>query len=284
MAVDTFAEYAAIVLALLMLEAVLSFDNAAILAAVVRRLPVKDRRKALMYGLVGAYVLRFLAILGAVVLLQNPWLKLVGGGYLLYLTGRHFSSLARHRAHAHHMPGQNVLLARLGVPMLWATVIQIEIIDLAFAIDQVVVAVAFVQNIPSPTNIWLIVIASFTGILFLRIAAVFFARVMDWLPLLEHMAYLAVGYVGLKLVLEYILNDLLDFEGHIPNAFSLAVTFSLFLIPIVVKLVFNIPASVQPGITMHDAQAPSTGPAAAPRTSVRGPSRDPGDVHLPPKR
>lgn len=244
---DTFAEYGAIVLALLMLEAVLSFDNAAILAAVVRKLPVRDRRKALMYGLVGAYVLRFLAILGAVVLLRNPWLKLVGGGYLLYLTVRHFYALVRHREHAHHMPTQSKLLLRLGIPTLWATVIQIEVIDLAFAIDQVVVAVAFVQNIPSPTNIWLIVIASFTGILFLRIAAVFFARVMDWLPLLEHMAYLAVGYVGLKLVLEYILNDLMQFPGHIPNWFSLTVTFSLFLIPVLVKLIFDVPASEPSG-------------------------------------
>ncbi len=236
---EVFFEYAAIVLALLMLEAVLSFDNAAILAAVVRKLPIEHRRKALLYGLVGAYALRFAAILGAVILLQNPWLKLVGGAYLVFLALRHFVDLLRHKTHEHRMP-KEPWLVRLGVPALVATIIQIEFIDLAFAIDQVVVAVAFVEDIPSPTNIVLIVIASFTGILFLRIAAVYLSKIMDWLPLLEHMAYVAVGYVGLKLCLDYL------FHIHIPNAFSLSVTFSLFILPVIVKLVFNIPASNPP--------------------------------------
>ena len=60
---EDLAQDATIVLTLLLLEAVLSFDNAAILAAMVRKLPVKDRKKALLYGLVGAYTLRFAAIL-----------------------------------------------------------------------------------------------------------------------------------------------------------------------------------------------------------------------------
>lgn len=240
-----FAEYAGIVLALLLLEAVLSFDNAAILAAIVRRLPLKDRRKALTYGLVGAYALRFAAILAATILLENPWLKLAGGAYLLYLAARHFYDLVRRRIHQHHMPKEDNWLTKLGVPFFWATIIQIELIDLAFAIDQVIVAVSFVDqpHIPRNDGIILIVIASFTGILALRIAAVFMARIMDWLPLLEHMAYVAVGYVGLKLVIEYLANDLAGGHVHIPNAFSLAVTFSLFVIPVIVKLVFNIPAS-----------------------------------------
>lgn len=234
---EVFAEYAAIVLALLLLEAVLSFDNAAILAAVVRTLPVKDRRKALMYGLLGAYILRFLAILGAVVLLANPWLKLVGGGYLIYLSIRHFVHVARHVEEKHKTPKPGGILARMGVPVFLATIIQIELIDLAFAIDQVIVAVAFVQDVPRPDSIILIVIASFTGILFLRLAAVYMARLMDWLPLLEHMAYIAVGYVGIKLALDYL------FHIHLPNAFSLSVTFSLFVLPVLVKIIFGIPES-----------------------------------------
>ena len=220
---DQFVEYAGIVLALLLLEAVLSFDNAAILAAMVRRLPVEDRKKALLYGLVGAYALRITAILVAVWLTKNPWLMLVGGGYLIFLGLKHFLGLLTQQSHAegHAPPAENNWLLRLGVPALVATIVQIELVDLAFALDQVLAAVAFVHDVRSPDKTILIIIASVIGILFLRLAAVMVVRVMDWLPLLEHMAYVAVTFVGVKLILVHpridihIHKDQLDaHEGH----------------------------------------------------------------------
>ncbi|HLF16666.1 MAG TPA: hypothetical protein VI796_04455 [Candidatus Thermoplasmatota archaeon] len=236
---DIVLEDAGIVLTLLLLEAVLSFDNAAILAAMVRRLPIQDRRKALLYGLVGAYVLRIGAILLATVLIQTPELKVVGGLYLIFLGAKHFWNLARYEPEAHKQhqvkPG---LFARFGVPALVAIIVQIELVDLAFAIDQVVVAVAFTEKV------YLIIIASMLGILFLRLAAALIARVMDWLPLLEHMAYVAVTYVGVKLILLYPMAFLNDGHGvHIPTPLSIAITLALFSVPILVKLLFNVPRS-----------------------------------------
>ncbi len=238
-----------IIAALLMLEAVLSFDNAAILAAMVRRLPVHQRRKALLYGLVGAYVLRVTAILLAAFLIKYQVLKLLGGAYLVFLFVKHFADLIRHKASGgeHHF-GQPILV-RLGVPMLLATIIQIELIDLAFAIDQVIVAVGFTDVLG------LIIIAACIGILFLRLAAAFMARVMDWLPLLEHMAYIAVGFVGAKLVLLFEGQKVLGWQipgfnhghgYHIPDNISLILTFALFVVPVVVKLLFKWPPS-EPG-------------------------------------
>lgn len=234
-----------IVLALLLLEAVLSFDNAAILAAMIRRLPMHERRKALLYGLVGAYILRVTAILLAAWLIKHEWLKVLGGAYLIFLFVRHYWAFLRHKPqHGHEPMGGEPFLVRLGMPMLVATIIQIELVDLAFAIDQVIVAVGFTEVIG------LIIIAALTGILFLRIAAVFLARVMDWLPILEHMAYVAVGFVGIKLVLLHSYFD--RFESplhpgspglHIPDEVTLTFTFGLFLIPVLVKLIFKWPAS-----------------------------------------
>src|SRR5687767_3135796 len=205
---EAFVEDASIVLTLLLLEAVLSFDNAAVLAAMVRKLPVRDRRKALLYGLVGAYGLRFAAILLASFLIANPILKVIGGGYLVFTGVKHFVTIARHKASGHTAPELHTrLLVRMGVPALVAVIVQIELIDLAFAIDQVIVAVAFTPKI------WLIVIASFIGILFLRVAAAYIARVMDWLPTLEHLAYVAVTYVGVKLMLLYPVPFINDGHG-----------------------------------------------------------------------
>lgn len=241
---DLFLEYAIVVATLLLLEAVLSFDNAAILAALVRKLPRKDRRKALMYGLVGAYILRITAILLATVLLENPWLKLVGGAYLLYLGIRHGMHLIQKKEEHTHIPSGAPpnWITRLGVPPLVATIIQIEFVDLAFALDQVVAAVGFVEDYPHPDRLYLIIIASVIGILALRFAASLVVRVMDWLPLLEHMAYLAVSFVGAKLVLGW--QGFNDGHGiHIPDGISIAVTLGLFLVPVLVKLLFGVPKS-----------------------------------------
>lgn len=240
---ETLVQDGSIVLTLLLLEAVLSFDNAAVLAAMVRKLPVRDRRKALLYGLVGAYGLRFAAILLASFLIANPILKVIGGGYLVFTGVKHFVTIARHKGSGHTAPELSTgLLVRMGIPALVAVIVQIELIDLAFAIDQVIVAVAFTPKI------WLIVIASFIGILFLRIAAAYIARIMDWLPLLEHMAYVAVIYVGVKLILLYPMAFLNDGQGvHIPTAVSVGITLTLFVLPVLVKLVFKVPRSVPAG-------------------------------------
>jgi YkoY family integral membrane protein len=273
----------AIVLTLLLLEAVLSFDNAAILAAMVRRLPRKDRRKALLYGLVGAYTLRIGAILVAAWLIRTPILKIAGGGYLVFLFLRHFTNWIRHRDAHHEVSLEGGWLRKLGVPALVAVIIQIELVDLAFAIDQVVVAVAFTNKIP------LIIIASLLGILFLRLSAAALSRVMDWLPTLEHMAYVAVGYVGVKLVMlhpVFVRGATVDATGavhggtcvipfipvqhevargampgcEIPTAISLAVTLSLFLIPVFIKLVFKYPPST-PGLHEEQQNLPPIAPS-----------------------
>lgn len=258
---ESFAQDAGIVLTLLLLEAVLSFDNAAILAAMVRKLPVKDRKKALLYGLVGAYTLRFAAILLAAFLIANPEFKLIGGGYLLFIGVKHFYGMLRHKEHEHKEHDLRTgLLTRLGVPALVAVIIQIELIDLAFAIDQVVVAVAFTDRIP------LIVIASFIGILFLRLAAAMIARVMDWLPLLEHMAYVAVTYVGVKLILLYPMAFINDGHGvHIPTAISIIITLTLFVVPVVLKLTLGIPKSMPDGVHLAAASAEPPKPPVNPQ-------------------
>ncbi len=256
---DVLLEDTTIVVTLLLLEAVLSFDNAAILAAMVRKLPIRDRKKALLYGLAGAYALRISAILLASFLIENPILKVIGGAYLIFIGARHFLSLARHRPEAGHKPHDvkiGGVFAKLGIPALVAVIIQIELMDLAFAIDQVIVAVAFTEKI------FLIIIASVIGILFLRLAAAAMARVMDWLPLLEHMAFVAVTYVGMKLILLYPVSFINHGHGlHVPTPISISITLLLFVIPVIIKLVFNIPKST-PG--SHEAATTTEKPAPAP--------------------
>lgn len=213
---------------LILLEGILAFDNAAVMAAMVRKLPVEQRSKALYYGLLGAYVFRIAAILGATFLIRYPVLKLLGGLYLVYLAVKHLF-FNPHTEHAEH-----TLLSRLGVSGFWGVVISIELADLAFAIDQVIVAVAFTDELV------LIIAASLVAIVFLRLSAVYMSRLMGWFPRLEQLAYVAVGFVGAKLVLVDVAHRLGYTAFEVPKVVSIGVTLSLLLVPVVGKIVLDL--------------------------------------------
>src|ERR1700680_2190549 len=77
---------------LVLLEGLLSADNALVMAILVLGLPKRQHKKALRYGLVGAFALRVVATLLAVYLIRLALVKLLGGLYLLYLSYSHFWS------------------------------------------------------------------------------------------------------------------------------------------------------------------------------------------------
>lgn len=229
----------AIFFTLLLLEGVLSFDNAAILAAMVRKLPVEQRRKALLYGLGGAYVFRFAAIVLVAFIIENQWLKIVGGLYLVYLMVKH---LVDHSPHdLDEIPG----VAKknfMGLTPFWSVVVAVELADIAFALDQVLVAVGLFGGTTEEggSKILLIVLASFAAILLLRVSAYYVGRLMDWFPKLETLAYLAVGWVGIKLIVTTS-AFYLGWHDHPVIHFvelkevSIAVTFGVIVLPVVVK-------------------------------------------------
>src|SRR6478735_9189437 len=75
---------------LVILEGLLSADNALVLAVMVKHLPEKQRRKALFYGLLGAYTFRFIAIGIGVFLIKLWWVKVLGAAYLAWLAFNYF--------------------------------------------------------------------------------------------------------------------------------------------------------------------------------------------------
>lgn len=91
-----------IILSLVLIECLLSVDNAIVLAAQTQKLPDKvQQEKSLFYGLWGAYVFRFIMIgLGAYLI--NFWeVKVFGALYLMYLSLNHFWKM-RHPESVHH--------------------------------------------------------------------------------------------------------------------------------------------------------------------------------------
>lgn len=183
-----------IILSLVILEGLLSVDNALVLAAMVKHLPQKQQSLALKAGLIGAYVLRGVALVFVGFLIANPWIRLVGGAYLIYLMCSHLGVGEEGEEDAHQAKAAG----------FWATVVAVEIADLAFSIDNVIAAVAL-----SP-KLWVVVLGVFIGILAMRFVAGAFIKLLDKFPILAKIAYVLVGFIGVILVTEYFFH----FELH----------------------------------------------------------------------
>src|SRR3954468_8640230 len=108
---------------LIALEGLLSADNAMVLAVLVLGLPKAQQKKALRYGILGAFFFRTVATLLAVYLIRVGWVKLLGAGYLMYLTYRHFWSAGSADGRRGHKPAE----ASFGLSAFWATVVKVEL-------------------------------------------------------------------------------------------------------------------------------------------------------------
>jgi len=288
-----------IILNLIIIESLLSVDNAAVLATMVMDLPTKERDKALKYGIWGAYIFRGLAMIFAAFLLGFWWLKPLGGMYLLWLVADQFKNKL-----GYGEKGTIVfkILSLFGIMFLirndgtineialwtlravaaifisyliysfiklkedeeddgsinksnntvykffqnkigifWSTVILVEIMDMAFSIDNVFAAVAFTPNII------LVCIGVFIGILAMRFIAQWFVRLMEIYTFLETAAFVVITILGIKLLMsiyEHFYPESgfsIFLKGHTADILVSILTVSIFFIPILTSKLLNFP-------------------------------------------
>lgn len=230
---------------LIIIESLLSVDNAAVLATMVMDLPQKQRDKALKFGIFGAYFFRGLAMIFASFLIKIWWLKPIGGLYLLYLVYDYWKSKQTESQDDDTLDKNSNWLYKATVGSLgtfWATVALVELMDMAFSIDNVFAAVAFTPNII------LVCIGVFIGILAMRFIAQWFVKLMEKYSFLETAAFIVIAILGLKLTLSilehFIPNSPISiFLGsHIADIGISVLTVSIFFIPIITSSLFNLPA------------------------------------------
>lgn len=240
-----------VVLLLVILEGLLSIDNALVLGLLAKRVPKHLQGRALTYGLVGAFVFRFVAVATASYLLKWHIVKLIGGGYLIYIAVKHLffesqeesdTTLStdaegelelRNIATGEALTDDQEMLEikeRVPVPIpekrlragrnFWMTVLVIELTDIAFAVDSILAAIALVGDPPAdqPTTafhpkLWVVVTGGLLGIMMMRVAAAMFIRLLEKFPRFELSAYLLVIVIGLKLLADWGFNS----ESH-PHA------------------------------------------------------------------
>jgi YkoY family integral membrane protein len=195
-----------IIVLLVFFEGLLSIDNALVLALLARRLPEQMRARALTYGLGGAFVFRFIMIGLAQYLLQWRVVKLIGGGYLLWISLQHFFFKRR------ESPIDDAADATaVGAPGFWTTVALIEMTDVAFAVDSILAAIALVGDAPVGyvglhPKLWVVVTGGMIGVMLMRVAAAMFIKLLERFPRFETSAYLLVLTIGLKLLVDWAVN------------------------------------------------------------------------------
>jgi YkoY family integral membrane protein len=195
-----------VLLILVFLEAVLSADNAIALAAIAQGLEDKElERKALNFGLIVAYVLRITLILTAT-WVQKFWqFELLGAAYLLWLVFQHFTSEAEKDDHHHGPRFQSLLQA---IPIIAFT-------DLAFSLDSVTTAIAVSQEK------WLVLTGATIGIITLRFMAGLFIQWLDEFKNLEDAGYITVAFVGFRLLMRVVNDNLVPPEWLVISAIAI---------------------------------------------------------------
>ncbi len=232
-----------VVLNLILIESLLSLDNATVLAIMVRPLREEQRDKALKYGIIGAYVFRGLALVFASIIIKIWWLKPLGGLYLLYMVYDWWKGKQeKYEDEVHEVEKSafhRILERYLGV--FWTTVLMVELMDIAFSIDNVFAAVAFTPNII------LVVIGVFIGILSMRFVAQYFNKLMNQYPFLETSAFIVIFILGLKLsfsLFEHFYPDASltkAMTSHTAETVLSLLTALIFFVPLVTSKFFNIP-------------------------------------------
>lgn len=208
--VDSGVQTPLVLLILVVLEAVLSADNAIALAAIAQNLSnPKLQRQALNIGLIGAYILRIILILTATWVVQFWQFELIGAFYLLWLVFDYFwaNEAEDKEENPHH----------LGFSSLWQIVPTIAMTDLAFSLDSVTTAIAVAEDT------WLIIVGGTIGVITLRFLAELFIRWLQEYTHLEDAGFITVGFVGIRLLLKVVMPDLI-----IPEWVTISVIFILF--------------------------------------------------------
>ncbi|WP_413775091.1 TerC family protein [Gracilibacillus pellucidus] len=239
-------EYGWVLLVLIGLEGILAADNALVLAIMVKHLPEHQRKKALFYGLAGAFILRFGSLFIISYLVDIWQVQALGAAYLLFMSIKHlydtFKKKNKGETQAEEMAENQMKKGKSG---FWMTVLKVEFADLAFAVDSILAAVALAVVLPATgwgtigsldTGQFLVVLAGgMIGLIIMRFAANVFVKLLKDRPGLEIAAFVIVGWVGVKLVVSVLAHDDLHILPHdFVHSLGWKLTFYLILVAIAV--------------------------------------------------
>lgn len=234
-------EYAWVLIVLIGLEGLLAADNAVVLAVMVRHLDPVRRKKALFYGLLGAFVFRVIAILLLVWLVQWWWVQGLGALYLFYVSISHLIAIRKNKDKtADDLIEEQKDKKQSG---FWMTVFKVELADIAFAVDSILAAAAIALALPAVGGDFfgvnagqytVMLIGGLVGVIIMRFFANYFVELLAKRPSLEIAAFVIVGWVGVKLAVLTLAHEAV---GIIPADFPHSTTWKIIFWSVMIIIV-----------------------------------------------
>src|SRR5699024_3969380 len=121
----------------------------------VKHLPPEQRKKALFYGLLGAFIFRFISLFLISIIAHFWWLQALGALYLLYMSIKNLISFFIDKDH--HIDDvtvdfhidESVKEIHASPNAFWRTLLKVEFADIAFEIDSMLSALAIAVTLPT---------------------------------------------------------------------------------------------------------------------------------------
>jgi YjbE family integral membrane protein len=167
------------VLEIILINILLSGDNAVVIALACRNLPDKLRRQGILWGVLGAIVLRIILTYFAMSLLNYPWLKLIGAVLLIWIG---IKLIAGEENAEHEVKASDRLIAAI-----WT----ILIADLVMSLDNVMAVTAAAKG-----DLPLIIFGLVISIPLVIFGSQIIMRLIDRMPLLIPAGGGLLGYIA----------------------------------------------------------------------------------------
>jgi YkoY family integral membrane protein len=196
--------YLPILISLFIVEVLLSIDNALVNATLAESLPEKQRVKAIRIGILFGAVFRIIALFTVAFIINNIWIKVLGGAYLVYLAIAHLGKVVNE---------EGKVLSKKDT--FRGVVFQIALADIVFSIDNVISAVSF------SSNTYIVMLGVLIGVISMLFITPILSKVIDRYKGMPQAAYVIVGGIGLALLVETLTHT------HITEATKFAAILSV---------------------------------------------------------
>ncbi|TDL98404.1 hypothetical protein ERX27_02920 [Macrococcus brunensis] len=237
--------YLWVLVVLIVLEGLLAADNAIVMAVMVKHLKPEEQKKALFYGLVGAFIFRIISLFLITVLAQYWEIQALGAAYLIFMSVKNLYDYFKKKNHGDDTTVPDIAEEQAEDTKgngFWMTVLKVEFADIAFAIDSMLAAIAIAVTLPhvGPDFLGLnagqfavMFTGGMIGVILMRFAANYFVAILAKYPSLEAAAFAIVGWVGIKLVVLVLAHDKIHVLPHdFPHSWQWQLIFWTVLISI----------------------------------------------------
>jgi len=170
---------------IIMLDILLGGDNAVVIALACRSLPEAQRTKGILWGTAGAIVLRVILIAFALTLLSIPYLKLMGGGLLVWI-GVKLLLPQDENEHGNIQASDK----------LWGAVKTVIVADLVMSIDNVIAIAGAAQGAGEQHQMPLVIFGLLVSIPIIVWGSQLVLKLMDRFPIIITLGGMLLGWIA----------------------------------------------------------------------------------------